>query len=134
MGGLERQVLLDAGKAGGNQRRKRKIGIEIGAANTALDADGLGVGAAQPEAGGAVVERPDRPGRREGADLEALIGIDIGREEPGDLPRISELPGDEAGASGATCRAPRFESRKSGVLPALSHSEVWIWLDEPARS
>ena len=27
-------------------------------------------------------------------DLEALVGIDVGRQEPGELPRIFELAGD----------------------------------------
>ena len=54
----------------------------------------LSVGAAEAEAGGAVVHRPDRLGRREGADLEALVGIDVGGEEPGDLAGVGELAGD----------------------------------------
>src|SRR5215467_394577 len=66
------QLLLDAGKPCGEQRGKREIRIEVCAAHAALDANAVAVGAAQPEAGGAVVERPDRLGRGEGASLEAL--------------------------------------------------------------
>ncbi len=87
------QLLLDAGKPGSDERRKSEIGIEIGAADATLDADGFAASPAEAEAGGAIVQRPDRLGRREGADLEAFVGIDIGREEPGDLPRMGELPG-----------------------------------------
>src|SRR3546814_14732662 len=66
---------------GGEQRREGEIGIEVAAADAALDADRLGALAAEAEAGGAVVEAPDRLGRREGAGLEALVGVDVGRSE-----------------------------------------------------
>src|SRR3546814_8691708 len=79
------QLLLDAGEAGGEQRREGEIGIEVAAADAALDADRLGALAAEAEAGGAVVEAPDRLGRREGAGLEALVGVDVGRQEVGEI-------------------------------------------------
>ena len=131
---LELELLLDAGEAGRDQRREGEIRVEVGAADAALDADRLAALAAQAEAGGAVVAAPDRLGRREGADLEALVGVDVGREEIGEVARIFELPGDEVRASAPTCRARPSASRNSGVLPAASHSDVWMWLDEPARS
>ena len=67
------------------QRGEGEVGVEVGAADAAFDADALGVFAAEAEAGGAVVEAPDRLGRGEGADLEALVGVDVGREEIGDV-------------------------------------------------
>src|SRR3546814_8463668 len=75
------QLLLDAGEAGRQQRREGEIGVEVAAADAALDADRLGALAAEAEAGGAVVEAPDRLGRREGAGLETLVGIHVGRQE-----------------------------------------------------
>src|SRR3546814_1221763 len=51
--------------------------------------------AAEAEAGGAVVEAPDRLGRREGAGLETLVGIHVGRQEPGDVVGVLELAGNE---------------------------------------
>ena len=65
-------------------------------ADAALDPHALGVLAAEAEPGGAVVAAPDRLGRGKGADLETLVGIDVGRQEPGHLARIGELAGDVA--------------------------------------
>ena len=59
-GRLELHLLLDAVEAGGEERRESQIGIEIGTADAAFDADRLGIGAAQAIARGAVVEAPDR--------------------------------------------------------------------------
>ena len=53
------ELLVDAGQAGGDQRREGEIGVEVGAADAALDADALGALAAEAEAGGAVVAAPD---------------------------------------------------------------------------
>ncbi len=98
-GRVQFQLLVDAGQARGDQRGEGQIGIEIGAADAAFDADGLAALAAQAEAGGAVVAAPDRAGRREGADLEALVGVDVGRQEPGDVVRVLELSGHPLAAS-----------------------------------
>ena len=49
--------------------------------------------AAEAVAGGAVVLAPDRLGRREGAGQEALVGVDVGREEIGDLAGMRQQAG-----------------------------------------
>src|SRR3546814_11011897 len=69
--------------------------MEVATADAALGADRLGALAAEAEAGGAVVEAPDRLGRREGAGLETLVGIHVGRQEPGDVVGVLELAGNE---------------------------------------
>ena len=92
-GGLELHLLLDAVETRGDQCREGQVGIEVGAADAAFDADGLGTGAAHPIARRAVVEAPDGARRREGARHEALVGIDVGREEVGDLAGVLQLAG-----------------------------------------
>ena len=62
-----------------------QIRIEIGSADTALDADALRAVAAEAVASGAVILRPDRLGRRKGTRHEALVGVDVGRQEVSDL-------------------------------------------------
>ena len=69
------------------------MGVEVGAADPAFDADRLAVLGAEAEAGGAVVAAPDRLGWGEGPDLEALVGVDEGRQEVSDLAGVLELPG-----------------------------------------
>ena len=128
------ELLLDAREARREQRGEGEIGVEVGAADAAFDADRLGALAAQAEAGGAVVDAPDRARRRERADLEALVGIDEGREEIGDFARRMRAGRRDNGASARTCRAAPLASANSGALPFVSHSEAWTWLDEPARS
>ena len=121
-------------KARRDQRREGEIGIEIGAADAAFSADRLGPLAAQTEARRAIVDAPDRARRRERAGLEALVGIDEGREEIGDLAGVRELARHDNGASASDMPSGASGSAKSGVRPSASHSEACTWLDEPARS
>ena len=51
--------------------------------------------AAETKPGSAVIGRPDRLGGRERAGLEALVAVDVGREEIGDFAGIGELAGHE---------------------------------------
>ena len=136
--GLELELALDAGDAGGDQRGIGEIGVEIGAADAALDANRLGALAAQAVAGGAVVGRPDRLGRREGAGDEALVAVDVGREEIGDLARVREQARDLVPASVADmpCGSPvvgegaacRRGSTATGGCARTSRRRLWSHL------
>src|SRR5262249_20252508 len=87
--------LFNAGQPGGDQRGESEIRIEVRAADAALDADRLAVFPAQAESSRAVVATPHDPGRRKSTNLKALVRIDVGREEIGDVARILELAGKE---------------------------------------
>ena len=87
------QLFVDAGQASGDQCGEGQVGVEVGTADTALDADTLAALAAQAKAGGAVVVAPHRAGGGEGAGLEALVGVDVGGEEVGDVAGVLELAG-----------------------------------------
>src|SRR4051812_35393105 len=80
-GRIERQLLFDSLQPRRDQRRKGEIWIEVRAADAALYADRLASLPAQPKARGAIVPAPHRLGRREGADLETLVRIDVGRKK-----------------------------------------------------
>ena len=69
--------------------------FQIGAADPTLDALRLGALADDPKAGRPVVAREHDPRRREGAGLEALVGVDVGRQEPGKRAGVGELAADE---------------------------------------
>src|SRR5690606_41748796 len=66
--------------------------VEAGAGSSA-DETRRRIRVTYPEAGGAVVAATHRLGRSERAGLETLIGIDVGREEEGDVAREGQLAG-----------------------------------------
>src|SRR5258706_11490777 len=58
--GLELELLLDAREASREQGSEGEVRVEVGAADTALDADAPGILAAQAKTRGAVVNAPHR--------------------------------------------------------------------------
>src|SRR5690606_7715080 len=92
--GLQFQLLLDTGQTRRQEPGTGHVGIQVGTPYAAFDADRLRPLAADAKTGRAVVERPDGLGWREHADNEALVAVDVRREERRDLARIGQLPGD----------------------------------------
>jgi hypothetical protein len=113
--GAELEPRLDAGEAGGELGGEGEVGVEIGAADPALDPHGGRVGADESEAGGAVVGRPDRAGRGEGAGDEALVAVDVRGEEDRRLGGVGEQAGEVAAhrARHAVRFAPVEEHRRA---------------------
>ena len=87
----------------------------------------------QAEARRAVVAAPHRPGRREGADLEALVGVDIGRQKIRELSRILELPGHE-GAHQLRHAVLGLGRMKQGFRSLLVPQREVDVAEEPAKS
>ncbi len=74
------ELLLDAAQAGGDEGRDREVGIDVAAGDPALEAKRRAV-ADDAKRAGAVVEAPQQRGRREGAGDEALVAVDVRREQ-----------------------------------------------------
>ena len=87
------ELLVDPGQARGDQGGEGQVGVEVGPADPAFDADRFAALGAQAKAGGAIVQAPDGSRGCKGAGLEALIGVDVGREKTGDVVGVLELPG-----------------------------------------
>src|SRR5712692_5945073 len=85
------ELLLDAVQPRRDGGGEGQVRIGIGAGDAVLDPEAR-VLAAEPEAAGAVVPPPRDPRGREGARLVALVGIDGGRVEVGELARHGYLP------------------------------------------
>src|SRR5690606_26233382 len=83
--GLQFQLLLDTGQTRRQEPGTGHVGIQVGTPYAAFDADRLRPLAADAKTGRAVVERPDGLGWREHADNEALVAVDVRREERRDL-------------------------------------------------
>ena len=115
---LEGQLLLDPLHAGRDQGRKCQVGVEVGSADATFDTGRLAPLAAQAKARRAIVAAPHRLGRGKGANLEALVGVDIGREKIGDLPCILELAGHE-GAHQVRHAILRLRRMKQRLRPLL---------------
>src|SRR5690606_34219730 len=87
--------LVDAREPRRQQCCESEVGVEIGAANAALDANTFGALAAETKTRRAVVEAPYRLRRRECAHLKSFVGVDVGGEEVGDVACILDLTGHE---------------------------------------
>ena len=73
------------------------------------------------EAGGAVVAAPDRLGRRERAGLEALVGVDVGREEQGEV--AGRARAARRGTGGRASLSP-CSSANTGAPLVASHERA----------
>jgi len=90
-GRFQFKLFLDPRQTGHDQRGESQIGIEVRAAHAALDPHRVRAFAADPEAGGAVVDTPHRPGRRERAGLKTFIGVDVWCQKISDFARVPKL-------------------------------------------
>ena len=94
VGGLERELGVDAVQAGGDHRREGEVGVDVRAGHAVLDAQRRPV-ADHAHRARAVVDAPRDRCRGERADRVALVGVDVGREEQRQLAQRGELAGDE---------------------------------------
>jgi len=119
---LERGV--DSVKPGGDDRRERHVGVEVGAADAVLKAK-RGALSDHTQRAGAVVTTPSDRGRRERPGGVALVGVDVRGEQQRELAQRCELAGEEGVEDTIVAREQR---------PLASPSEKWIWQELPSRS
>jgi hypothetical protein len=78
------------------------------------------------------VAPPDR-GRREAAGHEALVGVDVRREQQGEVPQRRQLAGEEVledgGEAGPLALAVAGEDRPPSSVTRLK----WTWQELPSR-
>src|SRR6267154_1040745 len=91
---LELQARVDPVQARGDDRAERQIGVEIRAADAVLKAQSRAVADDAQRAGAVVVSPGDRR-RREAAGGEALVGVDVWREQQRHLAQAGELSREE---------------------------------------
>src|SRR4029079_17604025 len=94
VGILERELLVDAAQAGSDDGCEGQVGVAVGARHPVLEAQAVAV-PDYAECAGAVVGAPDQRGWCERAPREALVRVDVGREEVRQLLRVGQLSGDE---------------------------------------
>ena len=108
-----------------DHRRQRQVGIDVGAGQPVLHAQPL----AMPDdahRAGAVVVAPCDGRRGERPWHEALVGVDVGREQQRQLAQARQLPGEEA--------PEELLVAGERVLAVARPSEQWMWHELPSRS
>src|SRR4051794_17444223 len=91
---VERQLLVDAVQPGGDHRCHCEVGVDVTAGDTVLEAKARPV-TDHPQRARAVVQTPLDGGRRKRPGLKPLVGVDVRREEVGQLAQAMKLPGEE---------------------------------------
>jgi hypothetical protein len=113
---LQLQLVVDPVQPGRDHRCDREVRVDVAAGEAALHPKGVPVPdhahRARP-----VVTAPGDRGRRERALGEALVGVDVGRLEQGQLAQAGELPRDER-----VEQTRLLGEHRRAVLPA--HGEV----------
>src|SRR5262249_2846713 len=96
----ERELVLDAVQAGGDQRGEGEGGGGVAAGDGRFRAQRARV-ADDAEAAGAVVVAPGERGRRPAAGREALVRVDRRRDEDRQVAEQRDLPGEVVVEDGA---------------------------------
>ena len=112
-------------QAGGDHRAQGQVRIQIRAAGPVLEPQRRPVSDDAQRARPVVVAPGDRGGG-ERALGEALVGIDVGRQQQGELAQAGELAGQE--------RVELGRSRANTGGGSRSASEKWMWHELPSRS
>ncbi len=129
-GGLQLELLLDAGQPRGDDRRRREVGVHVPSRDPVLQPQ-RGSVSDEPEGTRPVVPAPLQCGRREGPLDVPLVAVDVRGQQQRQLADVGELTRDEGpagrrepvlavtGQDHVPVRAPEAAVDVAGVALAL---------------